>query len=95
MKQQQVTIVNKLGLHARPSAALTQTATRFKSEVWLTKGSRRVNGKSIMGVMMLAAACGAQLLIETNGPDEDDALAALIALVAGGFGEGPAAAGGG
>lgn len=95
MKQQQVIIVNKLGLHARPSAALTQTATRFKSEVWLTKGSRRVNGKSIMGVMMLAAACGAQLLIETNGPDEDEALAALIALVAGGFGEGAAAGSGG
>ena len=69
MKQIQVTIVNKLGLHARPSAALTQTATRFKSEVWLTKGTRRVNGKSIMGVMMLAAACGAQLTVEANGPD--------------------------
>lgn len=90
MKQIQVTIVNKLGLHARPSAALTQTATRFKSEVWLTKGTRRVNGKSIMGVMMLAAACGAQLMVEANGPDEDDALAAISALVAGGFGEGPA-----
>ena len=90
MKQQPVTIVNKLGLHARPSAALTQTATRFKSEVWLTKGTRRVNGKSIMGVMMLAAACGAQLVIETNGPDEDDAMSALTALVAGGFGEGVA-----
>lgn len=90
MKQQQVTIVNKLGLHARPSAALTQTASRFKAEVWLTKGTRRVNGKSIMGVMMLAAARGAQLTIEANGPDEDAALAALVELVAGGFGEGAA-----
>jgi phosphocarrier protein len=88
LKQGQVIIVNKLGLHARPSAALTQTATKFKAQVWIAKGSRRVNGKSIMGVMMLAAACGATLTIETDGPDEDEALAALIALVSGGFGEG-------
>ncbi|RPH45956.1 MAG: HPr family phosphocarrier protein [Burkholderiales bacterium] len=88
MKQTQVTIVNKLGLHARPSAALTQTATRFKSDVWLSKGTRRVNGKSIMGVMMLAAARGATLTIEADGPDEDAALAALAELVGSGFGEG-------
>jgi len=87
MKQIQATIVNRLGLHARPSAALTQTATRFKSEVWLSKGARRVNGKSIMGVMMLAAARGATLTIEANGPDEDEALATLAALIASGFGE--------
>ena len=87
MKQIQAMIVNRLGLHARPSAALTQTATRFKSEVWLSKGARRVNGKSIMGVMMLAAARGATLTIEANGPDEDEALAALAALIASGFGE--------
>ena len=92
MKQIQATIVNKLGLHARPSAALTQTATRFKSEVWLTKGTRRVNGKSIMGVMMLAAACGAILTVEANGPDEEEALAAIEALIASGFGEGRASA---
>ena len=90
MKQVQATIVNRLGLHARPSAALTQTATRFKSEVWLSKGARRVNGKSIMGVMMLAAARGTTLTIEANGPDEDEALAALAALIASGFGETPA-----
>ena len=60
MKQIQTTIVNKLGLHARPSATLTQTATRYRSDVWLSKGTRRVNGKSIMGVMMLAAARGAR-----------------------------------
>ena len=88
MKRIDATIVNKLGLHARPSAALTQTATRFRSDVWLSKGSRRVNGKSIMGVMMLAAARGATLVIEADGPDEDAALAALAALVASGFGEG-------
>jgi len=64
------TIVNKLGLHARPSAMLVTTASRFESEVWVTKDGLRVNGKSIMGVMMLAAERGSQLLIEVNGPDE-------------------------
>jgi phosphocarrier protein len=88
VKQAQATIVNKLGLHARPSAALTQAATRFRSEVWIAKGARRVNGKSIMGVMMLAAARGATLVIEADGPDEDAAVAALVELVASGFGEG-------
>lgn len=88
MKRIEVTIVNKLGLHARPSAALTQTATRFRSDVWLAKGSRRVNGKSIMGVMMLAAARGATLVVEADGPDEDAALAALAELIGSGFGEG-------
>jgi phosphocarrier protein HPr len=90
VKRVEVTVVNKLGLHARPSAALTQVATKFKSEVWLAKGPRRVNGKSIMGVMMLAAARGATLVIEADGPDEDAALQALRELVAGGFGEGAA-----
>ena len=90
MKTADVSIVNKLGLHARPSAAFTQAATRFKSQVWLTKGARRVNGKSIMGVMMLAAARGAVLKIETDGVDEDAALEALVALVNSGFGEGAA-----
>lgn len=90
MKRIEATIVNKLGLHARPSATLTQTATRFKSDVWLTKGTRRVNGKSIMGVMMLAAARGATLVVEADGPDEDEALAALAALIGSGFGEGAA-----
>jgi phosphocarrier protein len=88
LKQAQATVVNKLGLHARPSASLTQTATRFKSDVWVGKGSRRVNGKSIMGVMMLAAARGATLTIEAEGPDEDAAVEALVMLVASGFGEG-------
>ncbi len=90
MKRIEATIVNRLGLHARPSAALTQTATRFRADVWVGKGSRRVNGKSIMGVMMLAAARGATLVIEADGPDEDAALAALAELVASGFGEGAA-----
>lgn len=89
MKKAEVQIVNKLGLHARPSAALTQLATRFAAEVWLTKGARRVNGKSIMGVMMLAAAKGATLVVEADGADEDQALAAIVDLIAGGFGEDP------
>ena len=92
MKQIQATIVNRLGLHARPSAALTQTATRFKADVHVSKGARRVNGKSIMGVMMLAAARGAVLTIEADGPDEDAALAAIAELIASGFGEGAAPA---
>jgi phosphocarrier protein len=88
MKKATVVVVNKLGLHARPSAALSQLASRFKSEVWISKGSRRVNAKSIMGVMMLAAARGANLVIDVDGSDEDAALAALIELVGSGFGEG-------
>jgi phosphocarrier protein HPr len=83
----ETTIVNKLGLHARPSAKVAQLATRFQSEVWLIKGTRRINAKSIMGVMMLAAAKGATLTIEATGPDEDAAAAALQELVANGFGE--------
>jgi phosphocarrier protein len=88
MKKATVEVVNKLGLHARPSAALSQLASRFKSEVWISKGSRRVNAKSIMGVMMLAAARGANLVIDVDGPDEEAALAALLDLVGSGFGEG-------
>jgi phosphocarrier protein HPr len=87
VKRAEVTIVNRLGLHARPSAALTQMATRFSSDIHLSKGSRRVNGKSIMGVMMLAAAQGTVIVVEAEGRDEDKALAALVALIESGFGE--------
>ncbi len=87
MKRGEVAVVNRLGLHARPSAALTQLATRFAADVFLSKGSRRVNGKSIMGVMMLAAARGSVIVVETDGKDEDKALEALVALIASGFGE--------
>ena len=80
-------IVNRLGLHARPSAKLTQTAGQFGCEVWLTRNGRRVNGKSIMGVMMLAAGKGSSILIETDGPDAEQALEALTALIASGFDE--------
>ena len=83
-----VEIVNQLGLHARASAKLTQLAAQFKSEVWLARNGRRVNGKSIMGVMMLAAGIGSKVEIEVNGTDEMDALAALKKLIADKFGEG-------
>ncbi|MBI1395379.1 MAG: HPr family phosphocarrier protein [Betaproteobacteria bacterium] len=87
MQQRKVEIINKLGLHARASAKLTQTAGQFQSEVWLSRNGRRVNAKSIMGVMMLAAAKGSEVEVETNGPDEADAMEALIALVTDKFGE--------
>lgn len=87
MKTCQVTVVNKLGLHARPSARLTQVATSFKSEVWLTGKGRRINAKSIMGVMMLAASQGSELLLEVDGEDEEQALADLTALFESGFDE--------
>ncbi len=88
MLRTEVEIVNKLGLHARASAKLTQLASSFACEVWLTRDARRVNAKSIMGVMMLAAARGVRIGIETDGPDEAAAAAALAALVADKFGEG-------
>ena len=87
MPSAEVTVVNKLGLHARPSAKLTATAGRFRSEVWLSRNKRRVNAKSIMGVMMLAAARGSTLLVETEGPDAEEALRAMVDLIASGFGE--------
>jgi phosphocarrier protein len=78
---------NKLGLHARAAAKLTELATRFQSEVWLTRNGRRVNAKSIMGVMMLAAAKGAIVTVETDGTDADAALTAIQDLIANKFGE--------
>ena len=83
-----VEIINKLGLHARASAKLTQVASRYECELWLSRNGRRVNAKSIMGVMMLAAGKGAEVLIEAAGADADAALAALLALIADRFGEG-------
>ncbi|MFD0914651.1 HPr family phosphocarrier protein [Methylophilus luteus] len=81
-------IINKLGLHARASTKLTQTASQFKSEVWIEKNGRRVNAKSIMGVMMLAAAKGSIVEIEATGADEEQAIAALQTLINNYFGEG-------
>jgi len=88
MQQQDALIINKLGLHARASAKLTQLASRFKCEVMLSRNNRRINAKSIMGVMMLAAAKGATIGIETNGPDEEEAMQAILNLINDYFGEG-------
>lgn len=88
MIKTRTSISNKLGLHARASAKFTKLAGSFRSEVWMSKGERRVNAKSIMGVMMLAAGLGSTVEIETNGPDEQAAMEALLALVADKFGEG-------
>ena len=82
------TISNKLGLHARASAKLTKLAGSFPCEVWISRGERRVNAKSIMGVMMLAAGLGATVELETNGVDEQAAMDALLAMMADNFGEG-------
>jgi phosphocarrier protein len=81
-------IVNKLGLHARASAKLTQVASGFAAEIWLSRSGRRVNAKSIMGVMMLAAGQGTSVVIEAEGADADAAIAALVQLIHDRFGEG-------
>ena len=87
MLQTEVEIVNKLGLHARASAKLTQLAGGFQSDIWLTRNGRRVNAKSIMGVMMLAAGKGSTIGIETEGSDADAALQAILKLIIDKFGE--------
>ena len=88
MKKAEVAIINQLGLHARASAKLTQLASSFKCDVWIARNGRRVNGKSIMGVMMLAAGIGSKVELETTGVDEEAAFIALTALIADKFGEG-------
>ncbi|MDQ5906240.1 MAG: phosphocarrier protein HPr [Pseudomonadota bacterium] len=88
MVRAETEILNKLGLHARASAKLTQLASSFDSEVWMEKGARRINAKSIMGVMMLAAGKGSMVVVETDGEDEQPAMDALLALIADKFGEG-------
>jgi phosphocarrier protein len=87
MLQQEVEIINKLGLHARASAKLTQVAGGFKANVWISRNGRRVNAKSIMGVMMLAAAKGSMVVIETDGADEAEAMGAVVGLIAARFDE--------
>jgi phosphocarrier protein len=88
MPQATTTISNKLGLHARASAKLTKLAGSFPCDVWLSKGERRVNAKSIMGVMMLAAGLGSEVVLETSGERDQEALDAILALMADKFGEG-------
>ena len=88
MIQTTISISNKLGLHARASAKLTKLAGSFPCEVWMSRGERRVNAKSIMGVMMLAAGLGSTVVVETDGRDEQAAMNALVALIDDKFGEG-------
>ncbi|MHB0991778.1 MAG: HPr family phosphocarrier protein [Burkholderiales bacterium] len=88
MLQQDVEITNKLGLHARASAKLTQAAGQFQSTIWITRNQRRVNAKSIMGVMMLAAAKGSIIRLEADGSDENQAMETMLALFGDKFGEG-------
>ena len=88
MARAEIEITNKLGLHARASAKLTQLASSFSSEVWMERGSRRINAKSIMGVMMLAAGKGSTVVLETIGADEQPALESILKLIADKFGEG-------
>ncbi len=88
MLKKEIEIINKLGLHARASSKFTQTAAAFKSEVWVSRKERRINGKSIMGLMMLAAGQGSTIELETDGPDEAAAMQALVDLINDYFGEG-------
>jgi phosphocarrier protein len=87
MPSAEATIVNRLGLHARAAAKLTQVASAFQSDIWLTRNDRRVNAKSIMGVMMLAAGRGSTVRIDADGGDAEAAIRALLALIARRFGE--------
>ena len=88
MQQREVEIINKLGLHARASAKLTQLAAKYQSDVQMSRNGRKVNAKSIMGVMMLAAGKGAKVTVEVDGPDEAAAMDAIVALIGDCFGEG-------
>jgi len=85
--KQDILIINKLGLHARASTKLTQIASQFKSDIWIERNGRRVNAKSIMGVMMLAASKGSTVTLESTGADESEAMDALLALINNRFGE--------
>jgi phosphocarrier protein HPr len=88
MLQQELEIINKLGLHARASAKLTQTASQYQSQIWLSRNGKRVNAKSIMGVMMLAASKGSRIGVDIEGEDEAQAMTAIADLINGKFGEG-------
>ncbi|MCL1886541.1 MAG: HPr family phosphocarrier protein [Betaproteobacteria bacterium] len=87
MIERELEIINKLGLHARASAKLTQLASKYACEVWMTRNNQRINAKSIMGVMMLAAGKGVKVTLETDGPGEVECMEALTALINGKFGE--------
>src|SRR6187431_302718 len=85
--EKEITIVNRLGLHARPAAMFVRIASRYRSEVWVEKEGEQINGKSIMGLMMLAAGQGSKLTIRCDGPDAEKAMAEIEALIAGKFNE--------
>ncbi|MEE8252134.1 MAG: HPr family phosphocarrier protein [Gemmatimonadales bacterium] len=87
MIEQQIEIVNSLGLHARPAADFVKLASKFRADVWVSKGELEVNAKSIMGVLTLAAECGATVTVRADGVDAEDAVEALVELVSNGFGE--------
>lgn len=87
MITKKIAVLNKLGIHARPAAQFVRVASRFQADVTVEKDDERVDGKSIMGLMMLAVGCGAQIVVTTDGADEAEAMAALEELVAGKFGE--------
>ena len=88
MVSKTATILNKQGLHARPATAMVNTASKFKSEIFICRDEKKVNGKSILGLLVLAAECGAVLTIEADGSDEDEAVEALVNLVNDHFGMG-------
>jgi len=88
MKTVELELINRLGLHARAASKLVQTASGFDSQIWLSHGDKRVNAKSIMGVLLLAAPCGSQLTLEVDGADQDSAADAIAQLVSNRFGEG-------
>ena len=87
MKEKNVKIVNKLGLHARPASLIVQTAMAFSSNIYIIKDETKVDAKSIMGILMLAAACGTELILRTEGPDEEQALEKIVEIFNNGFGE--------
>lgn len=87
MKEKNVKIVNKLGLHARPASLIVQTAMAFSSNIYIIKDEIKVDAKSIMGILMLAAACGTELILRTEGPDEEQALEKMVEVFNNGFGE--------
>lgn len=87
MITKKITVLNKLGIHARPAAQFVRVASRFQSDVTVEKDEERVDGKSIMGLMMLAVGCGAEIAVTADGTDESEAIAALEELIAGKFGE--------
>jgi phosphocarrier protein HPr len=87
MREMKTTIVNEMGLHARPAALLVKLAAKFVSQIWLVNGSSEVNGKSIMGVLTLAAECGSEIVVKADGDDSEAAVTAIVELINSGFGE--------